>query len=143
MQNQRKMPFSPEEFKAIYSKVPRATVEVIIKTNCGGIILIKRTESSWFGKIHIPGGTIFYKEPVFEAAKRVALEEIGIPIEPQKVIGHIEYPSEEQERGFGWSIGIAVLCTTQVIELSDDIKIYYKLPPEIIAEQVKILSSII
>ena len=61
-------PFSSEEFRSIYSKVPRLCVEVIIKTS-GGIVLSLRKLPSWHGKWHIPGGTVYYKEKVADAGK--------------------------------------------------------------------------
>ncbi|NMB83739.1 NUDIX hydrolase [Candidatus Roizmanbacteria bacterium] len=103
-------PFSYDEFREIYSKVPRLTVEVIIKTD-KGIILTLRKLDSWKGQWHIPGGTVLYKETLERAAARIAEEELGVKIAINKQLGHIYYPSEEKERGFGWSIGIAFLCT--------------------------------
>src|SRR5687768_1353542 len=105
----RKQPFSTEEFGFIYSRVPRLTVEVILVIE-GGVVLVERQEPSWYGLWHIPGGTVFYKERLVDAVKRVAQEELGIDVQVGELLGYIEYPSEEAERGFGWSTGIAFKC---------------------------------
>ena len=72
-----KRPFTSEEFKTIYSKVPRLCVDLVIKTR-KGIILTLRSLPTWYGMWHLPGGTILYKESLQDAIKRVAEEELGI-----------------------------------------------------------------
>lgn len=138
MQNNK--PFTPEEFKNIYSKVPRLCVEILIQTQ-EGIILTLRKLPTWNGLWHIPGGTVFYKESVKEAISRIAEEELGISVTPQKLLGYNEYLSEEKERGFGKSIGLIFLCDTsatveQIIPNGDasEIKAFKKLPTNIIEE---------
>lgn len=102
-------PFSPDEFRSIYSKVPRLTVGVVVETP-KGIVLTKRTLPSWSGQWHIPGGTVFYKETLGEAVQRVSLEELGVRVHIQRLLGYLHYPSEEKERGFGWTIELNFLC---------------------------------
>ena len=92
-------PFSHEEFKNIYSRVPRLCVELVVKTP-EGVILSLRKLPSYRGKWHIPGGTVFYKEKVTDAVKRVAAEELGIEVSIRELLGYIDYDSEEKERGF-------------------------------------------
>ena len=138
-------PFSSEEFRSIYSKVPRLCVEVIIKTS-GGIVLSLRKLPSWHGKWHIPGGTVYYKEKVADAVKRVAAEELGIGVSIQEMLGYIEYPSEEKESGFGFSVGLAFLCLAETAQMkpnedSSDIKIFESLPNNMVEEQYHFLES--
>ena len=104
-----KYPFSFDEFKAIYTKVPRLTVDLIIQS-AEGILLTKRSLSSWRGQWHLPGGTVYYKETIEQAVKRVAKEEVHVDVTIEKQLGYIEYFSEEKERGFGWTISIAIAC---------------------------------
>ncbi len=136
-------PFTYEEFKAIYSKVPRLTVEVILKAK-GGVALSLRKEFSWEGYWHIPGGTVYYKEPIEDALHRVAREELGIEINIIKLLGYIEYPSEQKVRGFGWSVGWAFLCEPQgeideELWAKNDIRIFKELPEKSLVEQHPIL----
>jgi len=141
----RKRPFTPEQFKEIYSKVPRLTTEVIVKVN-SGVVLIVRQEDSWKGKWHIPGGTVFYQETMHEAVKRHAQEELGIEVQVGKLFGYIEYPSEQKERGYGSAVGLAFLCTpASEIDYAAwekaGIKVFQKLPDNLIEEQRNILEQ--
>lgn len=146
----KKKPFSFEEFKAIYSKVPRLCVELIVKTP-EGIVFTLRQLSSWKGKWHIPGGTVFYREKVKDAVTRVAMEELGTPVRIDKVLGYIEYSGEEEEReqGFGSTIGLAFLCFTEATEEemkvnneASEIKVFKELPDNLINGQREFLTPI-
>lgn len=138
-------PLSFDEFKSIYSRVPRLTVEIILKTK-DGIALTLRRLSSWNNQWHIPGGTVLYGETLEKAVQRVAKSELGIKINIIKLIGYIHYPSEKKERGFGWSIGIAFLCKIKSGILrqnkqAKDIQIFKILPSNIIKEQKQFLKK--
>ena len=145
MNNER--PFSPEEFKAIFSKVPRLCVELVIKTP-EGIILALRNLPTWNDKWHLPGGTVFYKEKITDAIKRIAEDELGISVNIQKLLGYVEYPNEERERGFGWSVGMMFLCSSEVTDIkpnndeASEIKIFKELPSGLVEEHRKFLESI-
>ncbi len=136
-----KKPFSPEEFRAIYSKVPRLCVELAIKTP-EGIVLTLRSLPTWKGKWHIPGGTVFYQEKVADALQRVALEELNIQVNIVDFLGYIDYGAmEEKERGFGWSISLVFLCHPISLEgmrlnsEASELKIFKELPDNMIGEQ--------
>ena len=146
MNNDR--PFSPEEFKAIFSKVPRLCVELVIKTP-EGIILALRSLPTWSGQWHLPGGTVFYKEKIAHAIERIAKDELGISVNIQRLLGYIEYPSEEKERGFGSTVGMIFLCSHNKVtdikpnnDEASEIKIFKELPPNIVEEHHKFLKSI-
>ena len=85
-------PLTPEEFSFIYSKVPRLTVELIIK-NKDGMLLTKRAIEPCIGQWHLPGGTVRFGESLVNAVKRIANRELGIEIIQTKNVGIIEYPS--------------------------------------------------
>ena len=86
-------PFSRDEFDAIYAKVPRLAVEVIVKNGLGEIYLTRRAIEPCRGQWHLPGGTVLFGEPLAEAVKRVALRELGIRVTEIEPKGYIEYPS--------------------------------------------------
>lgn len=139
----RKQPFPIEEFKSIYSRVPRICVDLIIK-NEQGVLLTLRQANGWEGQWHLPGGTIYIGETVQDAIDRVAEEELGIKLKVEKLLNFMEYLSEKKERGYGQSISLAFLCTP----LSSDIKIdnqvgkygFFKtLPDKTIEEQARFL----
>lgn len=106
----RKQPFTFDKFKQIYSKVPRLCVDLIIKTN-QGVLLTLRTKNGWENQWHLPGGTVFYREPAIKAVKRIAKEEVGVTITSAKFLNFIEWPNEIKERGFGYSVSLVFLCT--------------------------------
>ena len=146
-----KRPFSPEEFKEIYSKVPRVCIDLVIKTP-KGIPLLLRKLPSWHGKWHLPGGTVLYKETIVEAINRIADEELGISVEVIELLGYIEFPNEEKERGFGHTVSIAFLCSANITnnitnirpnEEASDLKIFNELPENIIEEQREFLKPIL
>lgn len=105
----RKYPLTLEEFQAIYSRVPRLTVDLVVQ-NERGIILTLRQKNGWEDMWHLPGGTVYFKESVEDTVHRVAQEELGIDVKIERNLGYIEYPTEEKERGYGYSISLVFLC---------------------------------
>lgn len=138
-------PLTYEEFTSIYSRVPRLTVEVLINTP-QGILLTLRSLASWNNLWHLPGGTVYYGETVEEAVIRIASEEIGISVTPTKLVGYLHYPSEEKERGFGWSIGLVFACdsASQIVSLGEQASRYQffkTLPENMVVEQKVFLQT--
>lgn len=137
-------PFSDDKFRDIYSKATRLCVEVIIQTE-KGIVLTLRQHSAWRDMWHIPGGTVYYGERLEETVKRVTKEEVGVEVCIKELLGYIHYPSEEKERGYGWSVGMAFLCEIkqgQLLEKNSDgeeIKEFSRVPERLIEEQEKFL----
>ncbi|MGO9956476.1 MAG: NUDIX hydrolase [Solirubrobacteraceae bacterium] len=94
------------EFEAIFSRVPRLCVEVVIVAPDRGVLLMLRDIPPNVGVWHIPGGTVLFAEPVVEAVKRVARYELGITVEVGELLGYIEYPSH-YENGLDSPVGLA------------------------------------
>lgn len=113
-----KHPLSKEEFDAIFSKVPRLTVEVIVRNSAGEIYLTKRAIEPCKGQWHLPGGTVRYGEPLVAAVKRVAKDEIGLNVNETKLVGYIEYPSH-YKRKLGSPVGIAF----EVLDFDGDVRL--------------------
>lgn len=88
----KKLPL--EEFMHIYHKVPRAAVDIVIRSKMG-FLLTKRTMPPYEGMWHIPGGTILFEEPVSHAINRIVMDEIGVKINVIKHLGLIEYFEED------------------------------------------------
>lgn len=108
-------PLTEEEFWTIYKKVPRLTVEVLIKSD-KGIYLTERQIEPCRGLWHFPGGTVRFGERLTDAVKRIAHRELGIEVKNAKLIGYIEYPSHFLN-GLDSPVGIAF----QVIDFSGEI----------------------
>jgi len=97
-------PLPQEEYEHIYSRVPRLTVEVVIWSR-DGVLLTLRHAGPCQGLWHIPGGTVRYGEPLTDAVRRVADEELGLSVEVEGLLGYIEYPSHLRQ-GIDWPVGI-------------------------------------
>src|SRR5258706_5317068 len=103
-------PFTLEEFRSIYSQVPRLTVEVIIK-NENGLLLTLRKIQPFQNLWHIPGGTVYFKEPISIAVSRVAKEELGVEVQIEKFLGYIEYLHQDDiGNWFDHPVGLVFLC---------------------------------
>lgn len=76
----------------------------------------------------------------------MAKEELGIKVEIQKLLGYIYYPSEEKERGWGWSVGIAFQVKIKSGKPRGSwqgrkVKFFPTLPQKIILEQKRFLKE--
>lgn len=130
-----------EEFMSIYHKVPRAAVDVIIKTN-EGIVLTKRSIPPYKGMWHIPGGTVLFMEPIELAIKRIAQEELGVEVEIAKSVGIIEYFNDD---------GRHTICNEFVVKISggelrgseqgEEWRYFKQIPELVIPEQGEFLKK--
>jgi len=136
----RKQPFTSQEFKEIYSKATRLTVVLVIQ-NEKGILLTLRQKNGWEGKWHIPGGTVFYRESLEDAVKRVAREELKLEVNVKNLLGYIEYPSEVEERGFGYTVALAFSVKSENFNFIPDDQVseanFFKTLPENIIQEEK------
>ena len=122
---------SDKEFDYVFSKVPRICVDLVIKTE-KGILLTKRAIDPYKGQWHIPGGSIFFKETVEEAAKRIAMDELGLSIEPIRFLGVTEYLKEGNQGRHSISIEILSRIISGTIKLNHqaDSFVFSKTPPK-------------
>src|SRR3989338_6780775 len=142
-----KYPLTPEEFKSIYSKVPRFCVEVIVETD-EGIILTKRSIEPGIGQWHIPGGTVFFGESVEDAVRSVAKNELGIEVDIKGMIGVIEYPHLHKDGYFGWPFGLAILTRIKSGEIrgseqGEEVKAFKEFPENTIKDQKIFLEKVL
>lgn len=135
------------EFDAIYGKVPRLTVEVVLRTG-DGIVLTKRSIEPCVGQWHIPGGTVRFGESLEQAVCRVALDELGVVVAVGGLLGYIEYP-EMQAAGYnGWPVGIAFAATVTEGKIrgsgqGEEIGYFREVPDNTISEQARFLHAIL
>jgi ADP-ribose pyrophosphatase YjhB (NUDIX family) len=97
------------EFDGIYRRVPRLCVEVVIGDPDRGVLLMLREIPPNIGAWHIPGGTVLFGEPLADAVRRVAGDELGLPVDVGELLGCIEYPSHYQN-GLDSPVGLAFHC---------------------------------
>jgi ADP-ribose pyrophosphatase YjhB (NUDIX family) len=133
------------EFDAIYSRVPRLTVEVLIRTD-EGTVLTKRSIEPCKGQWHIPGGTVYFGEPLEAAVQRIALAEVGVEVKVEKLLGYIEYRQMLADGYRGWPVGItfAAQITGGQIQGSpqgEEVGQFKELPASLIAEQAAFLAQ--
>ncbi len=98
-------PLTKKEFNEIYSKVPRLTVEIIVKNDSGAIYLTKRAIEPCKGRWHLPGGTVLMGEKLLDSVKRIARRELNIKVKQTKDKGYIEYP-DHYKNGLGYPVGV-------------------------------------
>ncbi|MGD0284393.1 MAG: NUDIX hydrolase [Candidatus Saccharimonadales bacterium] len=136
-------PLSKTEFDSIYSKVPRLTVEVIVKNKNGAIFLTKRAIEPCKGQWHLPGGTVYFGELLFESVKRIAAKELNIKVLQATNKGYIEYPSHYLN-GLDSPVGIVFEVSEYEGKLQIDSEAldggwFTKLPDNIHADQDEFL----
>ncbi len=98
-------PLPQAQFEAIFSEVPRLTVEVVIVSD-GRVLLSLRDVGPCEGMWHIPGGTVRFGEHLTDAVTRVARQELGLEVVARRLLGYIEYPSHLLV-SWDWPVGIA------------------------------------
>ena len=103
-------PLPQQEFDWIFSRVPRLTVEVVIATPDHGVLLQRRDREPCKGLWALPGGTVRFGEPVIDAVKRVAIDELGVRVSVGELLGYIEYPSH-YNNGLDSPVGLAFSAT--------------------------------
>lgn len=139
------LPLTLDEFKGIYSKVPRLNVEVCIMSE-EGIVLTKRSIEPCIGQWHIPGGTIYFGETPEDAVHRVAMNECGVKVEIEKMLVPIVYPDMHKNGYNGWPIGLAYQVKIVSGELrgshqGEEIDWFAEVPENTLSEQAEFLRS--
>jgi len=143
---QTKHPLSQAEFDAVFGRVPRLTVEVIIQTD-DGLVLTQRSIEPCIGSWHIPGGTVRFGESLTQAVRRVARDELGVEVKVGRQLGYIEYPDLSKVGYRGWPVGIAFSATIRSGELTGSeqgeiIRCFRQLPDDIFPNQRAFLETV-
>ena len=138
-------PFTFEEFKKIYSQVPRLCIDIVVR-NSEGTLLTLRKIPPHKGQWHLPGGTLLFKEPIRDAIQRIAKNELGISVEVGKFLGYIEFMNQDEFGGFDHPISLLFLCSpkTQTYkpdEQSESIQFFRRIPNNTIKEHKEFLEN--
>jgi ADP-ribose pyrophosphatase YjhB (NUDIX family) len=83
-------------------------VEVVVASSAG-VLLTRREAGPCQGLWHIPGGTVRFGEPLIDAVRRVARQELDLRVTAGRLLGYIEYPSH-LARGLDWPVGMAFMA---------------------------------
>jgi 8-oxo-dGTP diphosphatase len=136
-------PLPQAEYEAIYARVPRLTVEVVIVSAEEGVLLTLRTFGPCAGLWHIPGGTVRFGEPVVAAVARVARDELGMTVVAGHLLGYIEYPSH-YENGLDCPVGLAFAAKpTDPPPLGEHCRWFTELPEAMHEEQRRFLGNVL
>jgi ADP-ribose pyrophosphatase YjhB (NUDIX family) len=140
-------PFTPQEFRSIYSRVPRLSVDVLIKTP-GGLVLTLREIDPYKGQWHMPGGTVLHGETLHEAVMRSAREEVGLEVEVTRPLGYIEYLSERDLGVFNQTASLVFLASVVGGELrgsseAKNVKAWSRLPENMIIDQKRFIKNLV
>ena len=132
------------DFDAIYSRVPRLCVEVILRDAERGVVLALRDIPPNVGAWHIPGGTVLYGESLVDAVTRVARMELGLAVVVGELLGYIEYPSHVQA-GIDSPVGMAFATTladpATAASLPENCAWFTELPDGLYTEQRAFLAG--
>ncbi len=133
-------PLPEFEYRAIFQRVPRLTVEVVICSDLG-VLLARRTGGTCDGLWNVPGGTVRFAEPVIDAVHRVALDEIGADVAIDDFLGYIEYPSHIPDRD--WPVGLAfrthlVLSECDALAITPDRLDWFTRLPDMMHEEQRV-----
>lgn len=83
-----------DEYKYIYSKVPRLCIDLVIRSE-KGIVLILRDINPGKGLWHLPGGTVLKGETIKKAVTRIATEETGLTVSQPEFKGIMEFSNKD------------------------------------------------
>jgi ADP-ribose pyrophosphatase YjhB (NUDIX family) len=137
----RKLP--GPEFKAIYSRVPRLCIDLVIERD-DKILLIERTIDPGQGLWHLPGGTVLLGETILMAATRIANEETGLEVKKVDFLGVMEFSRPDNSFFHTVSIVHRCLCANGSIRGSfqgKNLKFTKLLPQAMIEEQKVFLGA--
>ncbi len=141
------MPLLPEkDFCRIYKKTPRLTVDVVVCSTGGSVLLTKRAIPPYRGMWHLPGSTLRMQESLMKAAVRVVKMETGLAVKSIKILGQIEFPRIRRLGITMHDVSIVVLCTLKGGKIKPDkntsaVEFFTKIPAPIIPHHRKFLKS--
>lgn len=135
------------EFDAIYGRVPRLAVDLIVRTP-KGVVLVKRAIEPCKGQWHTPGGTVMFGESLVEAAHRIAKKELGVTINLGGLLGYFEYPQMAKNGYKGWPVSVVFEATVNGGQLrgsseGEEIDYFITAPAGTIADQAKFLNQFV
>jgi len=135
-------PFSFSEYKKIYSKIPRLCVDLVIKEEKGILLTYRKIDPKnvW----HFPGGTVYYRESLIDAAKRVAKQELGVKIKIIKEIGVIDFVADKETFSHAVSVVfLAKIISGKIIldNQASDFDFFKKLPQQMYSHHGKFLKT--
>ncbi|MEM2140570.1 MAG: NUDIX hydrolase [Nitrososphaera sp.] len=97
---------------------PVPTVDVILQKG-SKVLMIRRKKEPFAGRLALPGGFVNEGETVEDAARREALEETSLEIEPIEILGVYSDPARDPRRHV-LTVAFVSIITGGVEQASDD-----------------------
>lgn len=131
-----------DQYKMAYSLVPRACIDLLI-TRGPGLLLVRREQPPHVGLWHLPGGRIRLRESLAHAASRIAKDELGQDISPQRTVGSMEFLNDAGELGNFHSVSIVISAViySGAWRLNDNIDWFSSIPADTHPEHKRFLIS--
>ena len=126
---------SDKVYRFIYNRSVRMCVDMVITNPQGHVFLTRRDIEPYKGLWHFPGGAIRFKEPLADAANRIAQREFGCEVRILKHIGLCETLNDDltpTDMRHSNSIVVHVELVAglpKVTEESSDVAYFDTLPP--------------
>lgn len=94
------MTLSPEDFLAVVAHAPLVSIDLIVRSSLGRILLGRRTNPPAQGWWFVPGGRILKDESLDDAFHRICKSELGIEAtrDHSKLLGVFEHRYAENFR---------------------------------------------
>lgn len=118
-------PFTYEEYRDIYSKVPRVVCEILcMKYN--KVLLTRRKTKAYNGMYHIPGTTMLMNETTTECVDRLAKEELGIKVNIKELSSIEEYFPDKEHNDISHAVSLVYVVepVDEQINLNDEADMY-------------------
>lgn len=96
-------------------ETPKLMVDVVIPSEGGRVVLIRRGSDPYKGRWALPGGFVEVGETVEQAARREAAEETGLAVELAGLVGVYSDPERDPR---GHNVSVAFLARVLSGELS-------------------------
>lgn len=90
------MILTDEDYKYVFSRAPRACIDLIVGYN-GKLVLVKRAIEPSKDLWSFPGGRIRHRETVQDAIDRIAMDELGVKVKVKKLVDWMEFLNEDYQ----------------------------------------------
>lgn len=91
-------------------KTPLLAVDCVVVDPARGVLMVRRKESPFKGKLALPGGFVDIGETVEEAAKRELMEETGLQATSLELVGVYSRPDRDPR---GHTCSVAFLASVK------------------------------
>jgi len=131
---------SQELFLLLGKLLPMVAIELLIVKD-KKLLFVKRPSNDpyWPNKWHIPGGYLWYREPIKHALQRVAKRELGTSLDSSRFLGFLEFESKK-ENPRNHTVSLVFLCTPTKAPKEGKLFLATKLPKNFIIMQQRIIN---